>query len=341
MQKEKIQEISPKSTKEQIFAAYSQMLEQVNAKEVAPEEKQKQKTKQELVEKVYKHTSDNIFNDLSSLKLSLIKQVESLLESMMGEFEKLSEIREAIEIEQKHLEDVYQIKESSGSLAALIKAQAEQREKFQTEMQEKRDILEEDIASKTLEWTRKKEALEKDYKELQAELAKQRKREEEEYKYTQEIKVRKEQDEYATKKALLEKELADRRAEILIRESDIASKEALLQELQTKVDSFPEQIEKAICDARTVQQTQLEQQFNFAREIREKEASASAMLYNQKVESLESKINEQDKLIKDLTQKAHDAVQQVQLIACRALDTSSQRYIYTSTEEKVVPKNMS
>jgi hypothetical protein len=45
------------------------------------------------------------------------------------------------------------------------------------------------------------------------------------------------------------------------------------------------------------------------------------------VTSLQGKIKEQEALIRELSQKADQAAENVQLIACRALDTSSQRFI--------------
>lgn len=70
-------------------------------------------------------------------------------------------------------------------------------------------------------------------------------------------------------------------------------------------------------------------------ELQSKENMPSQKLSEQKISYLEAKINEQDLLIKTLTQKADAATEQVQSIANRALDTSVQRFVYPlSSEEK-------
>jgi hypothetical protein len=69
--------------------------------------------------------------------------------------------------------------------------------------------------------------------------------------------------------------------------------------------------------------------------LKEKEIEGEKKLNLQKVASLEAKVKEQDTLIAQLTQKANDATQQVQSIACKALEASSQRLPFSSYGEKI------
>lgn len=49
---------------------------------------------------------------------------------------------------------------------------------------------------------------------------------------------------------------------------------------------------------------------------------------------LEDKIKKQENTIQELTAKADNATQQVQSIACRALDTSGQRFVSLATNKQ-------
>lgn len=58
-------------------------------------------------------------------------------------------------------------------------------------------------------------------------------------------------------------------------------------------------------------------------------------LKDQNVNYLLEKVKEQEAMIKELVAKADMAVNQVQSIACKALDTSAQRFITTSTTSSI------
>ena len=111
--KNDVPEISVKSTKDQILAAYNDVVTKLNDKHIiTPQEQKKQEAKQEIVAKATSNSSDDILTDLSSLKSKTIKQVDILSEQLLNEFQKLSNIREAIILEQKHLQELYQIHET-------------------------------------------------------------------------------------------------------------------------------------------------------------------------------------------------------------------------------------
>ena len=110
-------EVSVKSTKEQILVAYNEVLTKLTDKQIAiPQEQKKQEEAKEVVIKAANHSSDDILNDLSALKLKTIKQIDSLSEQILSEFAKLANLREAISIEQKHLQDLYQINDTANTL---------------------------------------------------------------------------------------------------------------------------------------------------------------------------------------------------------------------------------
>lgn len=333
--KENKLDVSVKSTKEQILAAYNTALTQLNEKQQEnPQEQKQRQEKQVVIDIASKTSAETILQDLSNLKLKIIKQIEDLSENLMSESERLLTVRKAIILETNHLEELYQIKGSANSLAALIRANAAEQEKFDFDLTQKQIDLNEKINIKTEEWNKKQELLETEYKERKENLEKLRLREEEEYKYAQELTRRKETDEYLTKKTALEKELNDKKSSLQQREIEIKAKERLLQDLEITVTNFPEEMQKAIAVAEEKLSQKLELEHKFSFDLKAKEHESEVKLAQQRISHLENKVKEQEIQIKILNQKGDEALQQVQSIACRALDTSVQRIYTNNTEEK-------
>lgn len=331
-----IPEVSPKSTKDQILSAYNEVLELLEEKQVqSPLEEKKKGDERAIITKSAQTSLDGIVSHLASLKINLTKQIDTLSESLLEEFNKLSELKQAITIEQNHLQELYAIKETAHSLSALMLLQKEETEKFELKMKETREQFAKEMEEKKALWDKKQADLEMTYADTKEKLEKQRKREEEEYKYTLAISRRQEAQAYTLKQEALEKELEDRRQNLAQKEALIESRLAEMDALKEKVQQFPEEL--AGEKERTSQEIteKLESQHKFAVMLKEKEIEGEKKLYLQKIPSLEAKVKEQDAFITQLTQKANDATQQVQSIACKALEASSQRLPYSAYGEKI------
>lgn len=311
-------EVSAKSTKDQILAAYNQALEQLNAKQddqmSTPVLKQEAHVKEEAI----KITNMPLMEELSGLKLRLIKEVDQLSDALAKETQKLTTVREAIRLEEVALEDTYRIGKTVYTLEALLKAHKEEQ-----------DVFSQTMEIQTQEWQKKLTQLEADYQEKKDILEKNRQREAEEYAYSTKMLRRKEEDAYLAQKAQWEKEMAEQQDGLSKRESVLAQKEKLLCELQAKVDTFDQDLAQQVKQAELLLQKRLEQEHKFATELAKKDADSQLRLTEQKVLYLEAKIQEQEQFIKQLTHKADDASTQIQSIACRALDVSGQRFAHT------------
>ena len=327
MKKTESPEISAKSTKDQIFSAYNEVLQKLNEKQAEiPQEIKKKQEEKTIITKAAAQSPDTIVSDLSLIKLKTLKQLDGLSEELLGEFQKLSDIRQAISSEQNHLEELYQIKETAHTLAALFQAHVEQKEKLSQEITYQKQNFEDAMASRQTHWKKENEHLEREFQEKKEKQEKDRKREEEDYIYHRELHRRKEMDEYESKKAGLEKELTEMKEELQKREMAVTEKEKVLLELQSQADQFPEVLKKAVTEAEDKLRAQLLQHHDFESQISQKEQEGLIKLNAAQIASLQGKIKEQDLLIKELSQKADQARENVHSIACRALDASSQRF---------------
>ncbi|MBP6985222.1 MAG: hypothetical protein KBB83_01370 [Alphaproteobacteria bacterium] len=336
MKKLEVPEVTQKSTKEQILSAYNEVLAKLAEKVVeVPQEQKRQQEARAMIDKVSNVSKDDLLTQLSHIKLKSIKQIDVLSEDLLAEYQKLNDVRQAISLEQTHLEELYQIKETAHTLAALIRTHQEKVEAFKIEEEQKKLAYEKAIAEQRQHWKEENERLEKEFAESKEKLTLQRTRENEDYLYNLELKRRQESDVYAQGKATLEKELIVLREELEAREKQVAQKEAEFASFKDQVITFPEQLEKAVAEAENAIKEKLEAQFAYDIKLKEAEAASGLKINEYTIKSLQGKIAEQDQMIKMLTQKADQASNQVQSIASKALETSAKRlYAVGGSEDK-------
>jgi len=302
---EKSFQINEKTKKSEIIDAYNDLLLKVQEekKTSLKDEKQKQ-LELKIVKEVSSNSSDNIVKTLSNAKLEIIKMIDHIGSKITEEQKKLIDVQRALEIETKNLDEVYQIKINAESLEALLRAQKEKKQEFETE-----------INKQKISWKLEEEKYKQD-----------REREEDEYNYVLKTQRRKEQDAYNLKKEKLEKEFTDR-------ELNIINKEAEYENLKKQVETFPKILEKHIKESEENTRVNVERNYKFEKELSIKEIESERKLYEQTLKSLQEKIKEQDAIIKQLSLKTDFATQQVQTIAIKAIESSSFRVFSSSSNE--------
>ena len=332
-------EVSEKSTKAEILKAYEVLLKDVKtAKADVPKRIQEEKQRNETLEKVAKVSNEGIVKSITSLKSELSNSLDEILRSLSDEFRKLEEIRAAIVIEKKSLDDLYSLSANTDSLAAMLLTQKEKKENFDKEMKQKEEAFAADMASKKEQWELEKTKQKAGEKEYADELAKRRKREEDEYAYNLKIRRQKEQDEYDSKKQQLEKELVDKKAqfeqEVSSRELNLKNAESELAELRKNNAEFPAKLEKALKDKEVEVSKQLQTKYGFDSKLMEKQYEADIRLKDQMIASLNEKIKEQQEQLKENTEKANRAEANVKDIAVKAIENASKVRMITAKPEK-------
>jgi len=310
-------DLSTKNTKNEILDAYNELLEKIQSEKKTDLKVEKDRNeKTETIKNAGMINYESIIKNISELKLQLGNALDSLEDSMVKEFKKLSNLQEAINIETKNIEEIYQIKQNADTLEALLAAQKLKKLDFDDEMN-----------SKKILWDKEQKEWEAKIKETDEQQKKSKKREEEEYKYNLDISRKKEQDIYHEKKTLLEKELVEKKnafeRSISDREAAIVSKEEELNSLKLKAESFPKELEKAIKDTEKTVSERLESKNKFEKELFAKEIEGERKLKDQIIANLDLKIKEQAKHIEQLTTKADLASNQVKDIAVKAIEGST------------------
>ena len=320
--------VSTTNTKAQILEAYDELMKKLEEKSNDnPKEVQQRNEQRKTVDSAQKNTDKFILKDISGLKTSFLESIEKVQENLLLEYKNLSTIQEAIGIEKKNLEDLYGLSSNTDSLAAILLAQKENKQKFDEEMEETRDTFNRDMAELKLKWDKEKLERELQIKEETELKKKLKKREEEEYDYALVQKRKKEDDEYNMKKLQQETELKEKKnafeKDFAEREKDIKEKEKEYAELKKGSEDFPKEIEKAVINARTELENKLNSSFKFDKELLAKETEGILNLKNLQIKTLENKITEIEVQLKAAGQKVDVSEKSVKDIAMKAIDSSS------------------
>ncbi len=332
-------EVSSRSTKTEILDAYNALLKKL--KEQKPVDRQVEKEKAEkvqIVETAAQNSEEKIVKGLADLKLGITKALDETEQQLLGEFKRLNGMRQAIEIEKKNLEEIHDIRSEADSLAALLLAQKERKQAFEAEIQQKRNEFDAEMMQKRLQWKKEQDDYERIKKEREEEVKKSRQREEEEYGYNLRLQRKKDEDAYAANKAAQEKELQEKKLILekawLERETDLAARERELVDLRAQVEAFPAELEQAVKATEQAVTERLQFTYQHEKAMLAKEMEGERKLSQQIIQSLETKIKEQDEQIRQLTQKTNEAGMQVQNIAIKAIEGASTWRGFAATPER-------
>ena len=266
---------------------------------------------------------------MANLKLIINKSFKDLEDQLLAENQKLVNLRQAINIQTQELEELYEIKVNTDTLAALLLAQKEKSAVFEKNMKEKSSVFEQEMQDKCATWKKEQEDFELAIKEQETKTLKTR--EEDECIYKRNLTRAKEQDQYLAEKQQLEKELAEKRIsleqEFKLREEQLSAAEQELMMLKERVQNFPAEKQQAILDTENNVTRNLTLKYEYEAKLAQTKVEGETKVYKQIITNLETKVTNLEAQIGQFTERANQANLQVQDIAIKAIDGASrQRY---------------
>ena len=318
------------SSKKDLLAAYKELQKQLQERheaEAKPEQRIKEKQEKEAVEVAEAVSTEGIGKQVGDLKSEISKVLADLSDKMDEAIGKYLQVKKAVEIKQKELEEIYEIQKAASTLAALLEAQKQKREQFEADMAQRKEELEGEIESTREQWEADQEAHEAEVKERDAAEKKAREREAEEYKYrlTREKQLAKEEFEY--EKAKLERDFQmqkeEKERDLTAREKALAASEAELNGLRQKGDAFPKELEAAVATAVQQATDRLSREAQTREELMSKDAEAEQKVLNSRIEALQETVKAQAAQIAKLSAQIEKSYGQVQDIAVKAIEGSA------------------
>lgn len=329
--------ITPSSTKTEIFEAYNDLMKQMNTQTVQPKESKEKEARENVIKTAVTVNKEGIIQQIAGLKISLNNELEKIEETLINESRKLSQVQDAIKIQEERLSDLYAVNATTDSLSVMLALQSEKKESFDKEIEQKKALFENEMTETRIKWEKEKKNYELLLKEDQDKLQKQRKREEEEYGYNISLTRKKDTDLYEQKKAALEKELTDRKkafdSEMTGREQSIIAAETELKELREKVSLFPKQLEEAIKKAVGENTANLQMTFKFEKQLKDKEFETDIKLRDQEITSLKNKISDLESQLIQQSSKADQADKSAKDIAIKAIESSVSFKVFERSKE--------
>jgi len=325
-----IPRLSTKSTKEEMLKAYNELVARFQERQESASERQtevKRAADTAVVERASKYTVESIIKGLADLNIYVGKALGDLSRELTTEADKLAEIREAIGIETKNLEELFDIRLAADTLATLIKDYQEKQAAFETEKAEAEQAFSFQMAEKKFEWKKEQEAYVAALKENDARGKKEREREREEYEYNLALTRKKDTDAYEAQKAALLKALGDERStqehELGIREAAVKMQETEIAELRAKVAGFSAELTSAIERAEKEAISRAESRAAQGAQLLAKEVEGDKRVAQLTIAALEEAVSKQAGQIEALTKKLDEANAKVEEIAVKAIEGAS------------------
>lgn len=338
--------VSRTSTKNEIFDAYEALLKKTADNEnIKPQDIKEKAEKEILVKKVAEMTPETIVRGIADLKLRVATAFDQVEDTLVSEQKRLSEIRQAITIQKQFLDELYQVKATADSLAAMLLAHKEKKSQLEAEagdlkaaLDRKREEFDEEMDGKRADWEREKIKMMADLKEERERVKKERQREEDEYLYNLNVRRRKEQDDYEETRRKSEAEFTVRIAaaekDLKERSEAIAAREQEYVALSARVARFEEDLAKAVKDAEKSASDRLKTQYGFEKELLLAGHEGQIKLKDQTILTLENRIKEQDGYVKQLTLKTEQADRSVKDIAIKAIESSAKVQLFETPQGK-------
>ncbi len=332
-------QVTNKSTKTEILDAYEDLLKKMQDKKVEnPKVVQEERLQKETIKTASLLSYESIVKGITELKMNLSASLDKLEDMLVEKYKHLSQLNEAIKLQEQYVDDLYGIKVGADTLAALTIAQKEKKENFERDMEVRKEQLDDEILEKKQNWQKEQQVFEQNKKEQTEQLKNERKREEEEFRYNLNLTRKKDGDAYEEKKLKLEKELEEKRIafdkDFAGREQKIIESETELNALRDKAAKFPGELNDAIQKAENAIAERMQTQYEYEKQLTAEKTNGEQRLKDQVIISLKEKIKEQELLIKQLTDKATGAENSVKDIAIKALETSVPRIVKNDLQDR-------
>ncbi|MBW4644200.1 MAG: hypothetical protein KME23_14650 [Goleter apudmare HA4340-LM2] len=274
---------------------------------------------------------------LAKIQLGFGSAANELSEQLTTQASKLGEIREAVENEVEQLTRLHNLEVSEDILDTLIKSYEDNSKTYQDEFNQRQEVLLQELDEQRKTWGKEQEENSRAVKERNQDLNRIRQRDESEYKYNLELQRKLENDEYEQQQKVLNNQLEELQQETEKawneREKVIAEREKQFEEFKAKVEAFPKEKEAAIKRASEEGKGIAHYQAKIKSDLYGREVEGQKRFYEQKLQSLEQTINNQETRIQNLSKQLDSALKQVQDLAVKAIEGTANVNSYQAIKE--------
>lgn len=300
--------ITEKSTKQEILEAYQASLKALEEKSASTFDPSAQATQIAQLETIKKVESVKVM-DLQSL----VNEISNKVTNLSDNLNVYNATIQAIDIKKNELKSMFDIEKSAYTLSALVNSQAELKEKFNLEMEAKKQELDQLIktANEEMKLAREKTAL--DIKKMNDDAKIARQKEEETYTYDTMRKRKIETDKFND-------DLAAKTKEYESKMKDLVSREANLKQLNDTIESLKVEMAEAVKVATEQATTKAKTAYTFETNYLKKDYEGKINLLENKIETLTQSLADSKSTIATLTNKLDEAYVKIESMAKATID---------------------
>lgn len=351
--------INSKSTKAEILAAYQELekakleLEnQLKAEKTNLSSEKKTVTTEKTVINQPKKVNENtgkpmnisqnnisqIIENLESLQISFRGAVSQLSEELIAEASTLEKLQTDIEKEIDELRELHDLETiEDNTLDELIKNYQTSEKNFILEYEQREETLQQELDNLKKEWQQEQENKIREINNRNSNYNTNKQREEEEYNYNLQLERQLAQENYEQEINNLYKELEEikqqQEKEWEEREKALAEKEKQYEEAKQKVREFEDKLNSEIKKAKEEGKAIGTYQGKVKADLRQKEIEGETHNYLLRIQALESTISNNENRINDLSNQLEAALKQVQDLAVKAIEGTSNRNSFEAMKE--------
>lgn len=319
-----------KDSKFQILTELDRILAQQRqpGSKVATKEEEAQLVKnKEIVTKAATYTVDTIVKGMADLQLEFGSIINGLSDRLTVEVEKLTEVKQSIEIETQHRSELQQVRVVADALHIITQEHQQSLKAIEQELATDRENLEKEQTNLRKQWER----TDRDYTEQQTELAtiaakdRQKEQDEVQYKVTRDRQLQ--NDLYTETKRNQEQDLQsqdrEKQKQWKEREKFLKDRQKLADENTAKIAAFPTELEEAVKKAREEAIKETSSDAKVKADLAEKAWEGTKQGFEMKIKSLERTIERHNEQIVAMTTQLQTVMNQAQSLAMKAFETSA------------------
>lgn len=302
----------------------------------APEKKSEKKKMNQ--NQNYLYNIETILTSLEGLQIGFGSAASNLSEKLIAEASTLEELQTSVTEETEQLQELHDLEAiEDNTLDTLVESYEESSKTFEEEFSERRETLEQELQDLQKTWQKERETHQREAKERNENYQKTQQRSQEEYHYSLELTRNLSDEEYEQRKKELYKELEETKKEEekawKEREEEIAKREKEYAEAKQKVEEHKEELEKNKKEGKENGQRIGHYNAKVASDLRSKEIEGERRNYQLRIEALDQTIQTQNIRIDKLSKQLDAALKQVQDLAVKAIEGTSNRNAFDAIKE--------
>ncbi len=348
--------MNEKNTKAEILEAYKQLekekaaldsqLKQLNnnqsangsQKQTAVPEKPIVEAKKPMTLIQNQQKMQGTIDNLILLQFGFGGAISELSEKLTSEAAKLEELRRTVGEEVQQLQELHSLENvEEDTLDSLIQQYEESAKTFSADLSEQRETVEQELLSRRQAWEKEQELQKLAVKERNENLQKNRQRDEESYNYDLHLQRNLDIEEYDQRQKTLYRELEEFQQEQekqwAEREKSIADREKLSAEVKAKVEAFPKELEANIKNGKENGRNIGHYQAKIKSDLSAKDIEGQKQNYELQIQGMLQTLQNQESRIASLSKQLDSALKQVQDLAVKAIEGSSNLSSFQAVKE--------